>query len=62
MITIKNHTYTPEEVRMLGLLFGEMELSLLTNFCPGVSCKVCKYRHICDAIHRANTYINSLDK
>lgn len=62
MITIKISTYTPDEIRTLGVLLGEIESALLTHYCDNVPCRICKYRHICDAIHRANVYINSLDK
>lgn len=58
MITIKSGSYNQEEIRLLGQLFGEMEKILLTNYCQGVRCTICKYRHICDAIHSANEFIN----
>lgn len=59
MITIKSGSYNQEELRLLGALFGEMEKDLLTNYCQDGKCTICKYRHICDAIHSANEYINS---
>ena len=58
MITIKTGSYNEEEIRLLGVLFGEMEKNLLTNFCQDARCTICKYRHICEAIHSANEFIN----
>lgn len=59
MITIKSGSYTKGEIRLLGLLFGEMEKTLLTTHCTETRCTVCPYRHICDDIHSANEYINN---
>lgn len=58
MITIKSGSYNQEEILLLGLLFGEMEKILLTNYCQDARCNICKYRHICEAIRSANEFIN----
>lgn len=59
MITIKSGSYTRKEIKLLGELFGEMEKTLLTQHCSDkYKCTICPIRHICDAIHSANEFIN----
>lgn len=59
MFTIKTAQYTQEEKKLLGILFGEMEKTLLTEHCSEKRCMVCIHRHICEDIHSANWYINN---
>ena len=60
MITIKSGSYNKEEKRKLADFLNKAVDDFVSLNCTVTHCGLCKYRHICEDLHRVQEYMNDM--